>query len=120
MEWIPTKRTGDKGIDGRIYLLNGSHIVVSVKGGNIRPTDVWDLRGVLEREDDAEMGCFLSLKEPTKAMKQEAASAGMYEHKGQSYPRIQLLTVKDVMEKKKEVKSSDKFRMNKNQLSLPY
>ena len=120
MEGIPTKRTGDKGIDGRIYLLNGSHIVVSVKGGNIRPTDVRDLRGVLEREDDAEMGCFLSLKEPTKAMKQEAAAAGMYEHKGQSYPRIQLLTVADVLEKKKEVKSSDKFRMSKNQLSLPY
>lgn len=120
MEGIPTKRTGDKGIDGRIYLLNEKHIVVSVKGGNIRPTDVRDLRGVLEREDDAEMGCFLSLNEPTKAMKQEAASAGMYEYKGQTYPRIQLLTVADVLEKKKEVKSSDKFRMSKNQLSLPY
>jgi hypothetical protein len=30
-------------------------MVLSVKGGHLAPTDVRDLRGVLEREDDAEM-----------------------------------------------------------------
>ena len=120
LEGIPTKRTGDRGIDGRVYLRNGGYIVVSVKGGAIRPTDIRDLRGVLDREEDAKMGCFVSLKEPTKGMRQEAASAGMYHHFDNKYPKIQLLTVADLLEEKKEIKSSDKFRMRKGQLDLPF
>ena len=57
-------------------------MVLSVKGGNIRPTDLRDLRGVLEREDDAEMAGFISLREPTKAMREEASRAGNYEYSG--------------------------------------
>ena len=120
LEGIPTKRTGDKGIDGRVYLMNGKHIIVSVKGGNIRPTDIRDLRGVIEREEDAAGGCFVSLREPTKAMRQEAASAGLYDYRGNKYPRIQMLTIAELLEEKKEIKSSDKYRMRKGQLALPY
>ena len=50
---FPTKKTGDHGIDGRLYFETGrtlKSMVLSVKGGGIRPTDIRDLRGVLERE----------------------------------------------------------------------
>jgi hypothetical protein len=34
-------------------------------------------------------------------MRHEAATAGHYEHFGNNYPRIQILTVKDILEGKK-------------------
>jgi DNA modification methylase len=97
------KKTGDSGIDGRIYFEAGGTLrsmVLSVKGGNIKPTDIRDLRGVLEREKDTELAGFISLHEPTKAMKQEADAAGVYEYQGTNYPRIQLLTVQELFEGK--------------------
>jgi site-specific DNA-methyltransferase (adenine-specific) len=77
-------------------------MVLSVKGGTIKPTDIRDLRGVLEREESAKMAGFLSLKEPTKAMREEAARAGRYIYQGIEYDRIQFLTVKDILEGKKQ------------------
>ena len=63
--------------------------------------DVRDLRGVLDREKAA-IGILISLQPPTGPMETEAASAGFYEHKTnrQKYPRIQLRTVKELMEGK--------------------
>ena len=106
------RKTGDMGIDGRIYFevleeKEGKtsrklcNMVLSVKGGNIKPADIRDLRGVLERETETELAGFLSLREPTKAMLQEADAAGYYEYQGIKYPRIQLLTVKDIFDGKK-------------------
>ena len=120
LEGIPTKRTGDRGIDGRVYLKSGKHVIISVKGGTIRPTDIRDLRGVIEREEDAVGGCFVSLREPTKAMQSEAASAGMYEYNGKKYAAIQLLTVAEFLDNKREIKSSDKYRIRKGQMVFPY
>ena len=61
--------------------------------------DVRDLRGVLDREKAA-MGVLISLQPPTREMEKEAASVGFYEHKTnkQKYPRLQLRTVKELME----------------------
>jgi DNA modification methylase len=98
---FPTKKTGDKGIDGRIYFETGDTLrvmVLSVKGGGVRPTDVRDLIGVQSTEPDAELGGFLSLKEPSKAMREAAAKAGTWEYRGLQYPRIQFLTVKEIVE----------------------
>ena len=60
-----------------------------------------DLRGVLDREKAA-MGVLISLQPPTGPMEAEAASAGFYTHKmnAQQYPRLQLRTVKELMEGK--------------------
>jgi hypothetical protein len=58
-----TKKTGDKGIDGRMYFETKEGLkcmVLSVKGGGIRPTDLRDLRGVLERDHDMAMAGFCS------------------------------------------------------------
>lgn len=109
---FPTKKTADRGIDGRMYFETREGLkamVLSVKGGGVRPTDVRDLRGVLEREHDTAMAGFLSLKPPSKAMLEEAATAGQYEYAGVMYDRLQLLTVKDILEDKREFHTPTKM-----------
>lgn len=100
------RKSADRGIDGRIYFETGAglrEMMLQVKGGkHVRPTDVRDLRGVLEREPTAELAGFLSLARPTKAMMSEAAEAGTYEYQGVHYPRIQFLTADDVLVDKRE------------------
>jgi len=73
----------------------------SEKGGKAGVKDVRDLRGVLDREKAA-MGVLISLQPPTAPMEAEAASTGFYTHKmnQQQYPRLQLRTVKELMEGK--------------------
>ena len=71
-------------------------MVLSVKGGSAHPTDVRDLHGVLEREENSKLAGLILLQEPTKAMKQEADSAGYFDYKGVRYPRLQILTIRDV------------------------
>jgi hypothetical protein len=67
-----------------------------------RPTDVRDLRGVLEREESASLAGFISLREPTAAMRREAEEAGVFEYQGVGYPLIQLLTVRELLEEHRE------------------
>lgn len=121
---FPTKKTGDKGIDGRMYFEVGKGLksmVLSVKGGKLRPTDIRDLYGVLSGEGDAEMAGFLSLQEPSKAMKEAAALAGQYTYGGVKYDRIQCLTAADILEGKREFHTPSKMqsRIATKQPSLP-
>lgn len=100
------RKSADRGIDGRIYFETKDglrEMVIQVKGGkHVRPTDIRDLRGVLEREPNAELAGYLSITPPTKAMLSEAAEAGTYEYHGVHYPRIQFLTTQDVLGDKRE------------------
>lgn len=117
------KRSADRGIDGRLYFDKGGEfreMVISVKGGQIKPADIRELRGVLEREPGAEMAAFLCLNEPSKAMLAEAAEAGMYEAFGVKYPKIQILSVTDVLQHKVELKTPSKIRtrMTSGQMAL--
>lgn len=101
---FPTKKTADKGIDGRIYFETQKELavmVLSVKGGSVRPTDIRDLTGVLSTEPGARLAGFISMHEPSKAMKEAAAKAGTWEYRGVQYPRVQLLTVEEIVEGKK-------------------
>jgi adenine specific DNA methylase Mod len=110
---FPTKKTGDQGIDGRMYFetKNGlKAMVLSVKGGQLRPTDVRDLAGVLANEPETELAGFLSLQEPTKAMREAAAKAGQFSYNGVAYDRIQFLTAKDILEDKREFHTPTKLR----------
>ncbi len=92
----------DKGIDGRLYFHDDTsgdtkQIIFSVKGGKTSVAHVRDLRGVIEREGAA-IGVLLSLRNPTKPMRTEAASAGFYESPlGSSHSRIQLVTVEEML-----------------------
>lgn len=117
------KKVADRGIDGRVYFETREglkEMVLSVKGGRLRPTDVRDLRGVMEREGAA-MAAFLSLQEPSKAMRAEAAEAGMYTYNEVSYPRLQMLTVNDVIESKRRLVTPTRIgtRIATGQQSLP-
>lgn len=100
---VEQKKGADKGIDGRLYFHDDvagaktKQIIFSVKAGHTSVPHVRDLRGVIEREN-AQIGVLLSLREPTKPMRTEAAGAGLYESPwGTRHPRIQLLTVTDLL-----------------------
>lgn len=56
----------------------------SVKSRYPKVNHVRDLKGVLEREKAA-LGALITLREPTKPMLTEAASAGFYESKAGSH-----------------------------------
>ena len=95
------KKGADQGIDGRIYFHEGDtgktkQIVISVKAGKLHAPYVRDLRGVLEREH-AEMGVLLSLESPTAKMRTEAASAGFYTSAWGKHPRLQIVTVGELL-----------------------
>jgi DNA modification methylase len=104
---VEQKKGADHGIDGKILFRDDpkaarpEQIIIQVKGGKTGVKDVRDLRGVLDREKAA-IGILISLQPPTGPMETEAASAGFYEHKVNKlkYPRIQLRTVKELMEGK--------------------
>ena len=90
------KKGADKGVDGRIYFHEGDdktrQIILSVKAGKLHAPYVRDLRGVVEREK-ASIGVLLTLEEPTKPMRAEAASAGFYNSPWGTHPKIQIVTV---------------------------
>ena len=104
---VEQKKGADHGIDGKILFRDDMNvakpeqIIIQVKGGKTGVKDVRDLRGVLDREK-AVIGVLISLQESTGPMETEAASAGFYEHKMNKlkYPRIQLRTVKELMDNK--------------------
>jgi DNA modification methylase len=117
------KKVADRGVDGKIYFeADGMRsMVLSVKGGGIHPSDVRDLRGVLERETESSLAGLICLREPTKAMKEEAGRAGMLEFAGHTFPRIQLLTIREVLEDKREFATPTKMgsRIATGQAVLP-
>ena len=94
----PTKRSGDGGIDGNLYFGKPERrAIVEVKSGKVGTPQVARLRGALERHG-ADIGVFLSLEEPNKGMKAEAAAAGHVEIDGFApVPRLQLVTVEQAM-----------------------
>ena len=104
---VEQRKGADHGIDGKILFRDDpkaakpEQIIIQVKGGKTGVKDVRDLRGVLDREKAA-IGVLISLQPATGPMETEAASAGFYEHKTnkQKYPRLQLRTVKELMEGK--------------------
>jgi len=98
---VEQRKGADKGIDGRLYFhdepKSTKQIIFSVKAGNTNVAHVRDLRGVIEREK-AEIGVLISLEPPTQPMRSEAASAGFYQAPwGKQYPRLQLLTVEELL-----------------------
>jgi DNA modification methylase len=93
------KKGADKGIDGRAYFHDEGEggktkqVIFSVKAGDLTVAHVRDLRGVLDREK-AQIGVLISMQEPTRPMKAEAAGAGFYDSPwGTKHPRLQLRTV---------------------------
>jgi len=100
------KKGADSGVDGYINFFDdmsgvARKIVAQVKGGYVSVKEVRDLKGVMEREKAA-IGALVTLREPTRPMLTEAASAGFYmpERFGDKYPKLQILPIEGLLEGK--------------------
>ena len=101
------KKGADRGIDGRLLFhdepMGGEtkEIILSVKSGHVTALAVRDLGHVVGREG-AVIGVLITMQEPTGPMKTEAAAAGFYTHRltGKRYPKLQILTVEDLLSRK--------------------
>ncbi len=101
------KKGADKGVDGELIFFDDEsgvpkRVIFSVKAGKLQAPYVRDLRGTIERTG-AIVGCLISLEEPTSLMKAEASEAGLYTSPlgNKTHSRLQLVTVKDLLEGKK-------------------
>jgi site-specific DNA-methyltransferase (adenine-specific) len=104
------KKGSDKGIDGIISFTDDAthkpkRALVQVKSGQVKSGDMRDLAGTVEREGAA-MGVFLTLEKPSADMQREAVSAGFYRSPGwqRDYPKIQILTIAQLLGDRAEVK----------------
>ncbi len=102
------KKGADRGIDGIINFfeedVKGKPVagtaIVQVKSGKVTSGDIRDLKGAVERENAA-IGVFITLEQPTQAMTKEALAAQYYESPGRNgrrYRKIQILTIGDLLD----------------------
>lgn len=108
--FVTTKRTADGGIDGRLYFAVPNEpdlqsMALEVKGGkNVSIRDLRALRGVLD--DDTAALAGLIVMHPLRAtqernFKKFMASAGDMDVLGVKYPRMQMLSVAEILEGKR-------------------
>ncbi len=102
------KQVADKGIDGVARFAIDARgevgrVLISVKGGrHLAPAMVRDLGGAVATQK-AEMGVLITNSTPTRGMTDEANHAGSYQHPhyGQAFPRIQIITVDELLSGKR-------------------
>ena len=98
------KKGADAGIDGYINFFDDNsgkpkRIVVQVKSGGVQRSQVATLKSDMEREK-ADLALFVTLKPPTRPMRQEAIEAGFYAPEAfpdHRFPRVQILTVEELL-----------------------
>lgn len=101
------KKGSDRGIDGLITFTDKNNelqsVVVSVKSGHVSSGMVRDLKGTVEREQAA-IGLFVTLEEPTREMLLEASTAGHYHSElwNRDYPKLQVLSIREMLEEGKK------------------
>lgn len=102
------KETG-RGIDAADCFLTGSRdsarVILQMKSGLLQRADIAALRDRLEREQEAIMAVLITLEKPTTAMIEDAKAAGLYrqEDTGRNRDRIQLVTIKEILEQDKRL-----------------
>lgn len=101
------KGGGDEGTDGiiRFYIdeKSAGWVTISVKGGaTVNPSMVRDLIGTVEK-DGTDQGLLITRTPPTQGMIETAAKAGFYTWpvNGQQFPKIQIITVEQLLEGKR-------------------
>ena len=130
---INDKKGADKGIDGIAFFDGGNNqpekIIIQVKSGKVKSGDIRDLLGTIAI-NEATLGIFITLNQPTKDMIKTAKEAGIYQSKFMSNPvdKISIITVKDIIEEQKRLdirlvlevlKSAEKQQeINSNQIPL--
>ncbi len=92
----------DGGIDGELLFDDGGRklrALISVKGGGVGANDIRVLRDVVA-STRAEAGIFLSMLEPTKAMRDLARESGFFtDANGKEHRRIQLYTAEQLLKR---------------------
>lgn len=105
---INDKKGADKGIDGIAYFDSGKDkpekIIIQVKSGKVKSGDIRDLLGTIAI-NEATLGIFITLNEPTKEMIKTAKEAGIYQSKFMSSPvdKISIVTVREIIEEQKRL-----------------
>jgi len=102
------KKGADRSIDGVIFFQEKTggpyhKIIVQVKSGKVSVSQIMELKGAVEREK-AVIGVFVTLKTPTRPMREEAVAAGFCrseEFPEERFPRLQILTIADLFGGKK-------------------
>ena len=97
------KKGADRGIDG-VITFTDKHgvlqtVLVSVKSGQVNSSMVRDLEGTVEHEQ-AVIGVFITLEEPSKEMRMVADTAGLFHSEvwNRDYPKIQILSIRELLE----------------------
>lgn len=114
-----SKKGADQGIDGIILFREKAEfnnpnpklckILVQVKGGHHTRANIATLKGDMDREN-APMGIFITLQEPTREMKKETALAGTYKYSDTvSFPKVQILSINDWFNGKNVLLPTDKI-----------
>ena len=108
--FVTTRRSADGGIDGRLYFAiphsqDLQSMVIEVKGGkSVNISVVRALRGVLD-DDNALMAGLILLNPPAERQAQSfarfMASLEPLEILGIEYPRMQILTVAEILDGKR-------------------
>ncbi|MCY4614766.1 MAG: DNA methyltransferase [Nitrospira sp.] len=108
--YVTVRRSADGGIDGRLYFVvtherELQNMVIEVKGGkHVSLEQIRALRGVLDR-DDAIMAGLIVMEEPNptqlRNFRREFSSAGSLEVLGKAYPKMQMLTVTEILKGKR-------------------
>ena len=100
------KKGADRGIDGLIPFIDDAsgkpkYVVVQVKSGHVNSATIRDLHGTMDREE-APIAVLVTLEKPTSEMLREAVTAGFYSSAlwQQKYPRIQILSIEELLEGK--------------------
>jgi DNA modification methylase len=128
---VNEKKGADKGIDGIAYIFTGDksadRMLLQVKSGAVKRSDIATLQGDMQR-NKVPLGTLITLEEPTRSMIEHAKAEGYYEHPqaGQTCPKIQIVTVREIIEDGKrldlplsqEALRSAQSEMEGNQLVL--
>ncbi|HEV2316683.1 MAG TPA: DNA methyltransferase [Thermoplasmata archaeon] len=103
------KKGADSGVDGKLFFrekAGGSvkTIVIQVKSGSLKLSEVRDFAHVITREK-AQIGVLLTLDEPSREMRTEAAGMGYYKpeyrlSQDDKYDKYQILTIRELFEGK--------------------
>jgi len=100
------KKGSDRGIDGIIPFIDDNsgkpkQVMIQVKSGHVNSAIIRDLRGVVERENAA-IGVLITLEPPSSEMIKEAVSAGFFSSElwQRKYPRLQILSIEDLLNEK--------------------
>ncbi len=103
---INEKKGADRGIDGTAFFLTGKEkvgkVVFQAKSGGANRAVIATLNSDRQREG-AEIGILITLDDPSKNMKQEAAAVGQYrsEIMNRAIDRVQIVTVAEILEGKR-------------------